>query len=326
MSGGSHKLAMRTALEAQSLASKFNERTPAHWPLISVLAAEIFRLSPATVKSANPSSYRYVTVEPFLDGRYTKFNGNNGFVGRVASDIERHHDGIAQTFTHWSYEHSLSTTGSAVMVCDIQGVGYQYTDVTLCSEDRRFGKTDLGAVAFEGFFSTHKCNELALCERLGLVSKAPIALGPGTARRNTATSAIEIIRSKHLSKRKRQRGVETIEMQAAVKHGQKEIESLSGRVKHTHNRVVVVTDTTHKVGITTFAQKASRNPFVGKDEVLTCRLCGTSFVFTLGEQNFFKTKSLNKPSRCVQCRAAKRFKINQAPVMHQMVQDNKNSG
>ena len=162
----SHKISMRTAIEAQALAAQFNKSTPDKWPIITVLTADIYRLAPANAKVINTSNYRYLSVEPFLEGRYKKFNGNNGYVGGVASGNDRHQDGIAQCFTHWTYEHSLATTGSAVMVCDIQGVGYTYTDVTLCSEVRRFGHTDMGQAGFEGFFRTHTCNEL--CVKLGL--------------------------------------------------------------------------------------------------------------------------------------------------------------
>ena len=43
------------------------------------------------------------------------------------------------------------------------------------------------------------------------------------------------------------------------------------------------------------------------DKTLVCRDCGTEFVFTAGEQEFFETRGLqNEPSRCPQCRAARK--------------------
>ena len=43
------------------------------------------------------------------------------------------------------------------------------------------------------------------------------------------------------------------------------------------------------------------------DKTLTCRECGTEFVFTAGEQEFFKSRGLlNEPGRCPPCRAARR--------------------
>jgi CxxC-x17-CxxC domain-containing protein len=41
------------------------------------------------------------------------------------------------------------------------------------------------------------------------------------------------------------------------------------------------------------------------DKPLACRDCGTSFLFTAGEQEFFAQKGFtNEPSRCPECRAA----------------------
>ncbi|MCL4465775.1 MAG: zinc-ribbon domain containing protein [Chloroflexi bacterium] len=44
-----------------------------------------------------------------------------------------------------------------------------------------------------------------------------------------------------------------------------------------------------------------------KDKALKCRECGATFVFTAGEQAFFKEKGLlNEPQRCPACRATRR--------------------
>lgn len=43
------------------------------------------------------------------------------------------------------------------------------------------------------------------------------------------------------------------------------------------------------------------------DKTLTCKDCGSSFTFTVGEQEFYKSRGLqNEPGRCPECRAAKR--------------------
>jgi CxxC-x17-CxxC domain-containing protein len=43
------------------------------------------------------------------------------------------------------------------------------------------------------------------------------------------------------------------------------------------------------------------------DKTLTCRDCGTSFVFTEGEQEFFAQKGFtNEPGRCPECRSARK--------------------
>ncbi len=44
-----------------------------------------------------------------------------------------------------------------------------------------------------------------------------------------------------------------------------------------------------------------------QDQHLTCRECGSAFVFTAGEQEFFASRGLqNTPSRCPSCRTARR--------------------
>jgi CxxC-x17-CxxC domain-containing protein len=43
------------------------------------------------------------------------------------------------------------------------------------------------------------------------------------------------------------------------------------------------------------------------DKTLTCRDCGQTFTFTVSEQQFFAERGFqNEPSRCPECRAARR--------------------
>jgi len=43
------------------------------------------------------------------------------------------------------------------------------------------------------------------------------------------------------------------------------------------------------------------------DKTLVCRDCGQEFIFTTGEQEFYLSHGLqNEPSRCPECRAARR--------------------
>ena len=43
------------------------------------------------------------------------------------------------------------------------------------------------------------------------------------------------------------------------------------------------------------------------DKSLVCRECGSDFLFTEGEQEFYQKRGLlNEPSRCSDCRAARR--------------------
>lgn len=46
---------------------------------------------------------------------------------------------------------------------------------------------------------------------------------------------------------------------------------------------------------------------MNQDKNLSCRDCGAGFVFTASEQDFFAEKGFtNEPSRCPECRAAKK--------------------
>jgi len=43
------------------------------------------------------------------------------------------------------------------------------------------------------------------------------------------------------------------------------------------------------------------------DKTLVCKDCGAEFVFTEGEQEFYKEKGFeNEPQRCADCRRAKK--------------------
>ena len=42
------------------------------------------------------------------------------------------------------------------------------------------------------------------------------------------------------------------------------------------------------------------------DKTLACRDCGKEFAFTAGEQEFYETRGFSEPSRCPDCRAARK--------------------
>jgi CxxC-x17-CxxC domain-containing protein len=46
------------------------------------------------------------------------------------------------------------------------------------------------------------------------------------------------------------------------------------------------------------------SPFA--DRTLTCRDCGKQFTFTAGEQEFYETRGFSAPTRCADCRAARK--------------------
>lgn len=46
---------------------------------------------------------------------------------------------------------------------------------------------------------------------------------------------------------------------------------------------------------------------MSQDKTLTCRDCGTSFIFSASEQEFYAEKGFaNEPGRCPECRAARK--------------------
>jgi len=57
------------------------------------------------------------------------------------------------------------------------------------------------------------------------------------------------------------------------------------------------------------------------DKTLTCLDCGRTFVFTVGEQEFYQSRGLqHEPSRCPECRTAKRRYGRYGPrVMHKAI-------
>ncbi len=46
------------------------------------------------------------------------------------------------------------------------------------------------------------------------------------------------------------------------------------------------------------------------DKTLTCKDCGAEFVFTEGEQSFYNEKGFQEPTRCAECRKARKQQRN----------------
>lgn len=109
------------------------------------------------------------TVEPFVQGRFTKFVNNDGAAARIGDML------FPSAFVHWSWIISRR----ALMLTDMQGVRtnrkYILTDPGVhsteryrrsCNQGTPFGPNDLGILGIRRFLSKHVCN--ALCVRLGL--------------------------------------------------------------------------------------------------------------------------------------------------------------
>jgi DNA-directed RNA polymerase subunit RPC12/RpoP len=54
-----------------------------------------------------------------------------------------------------------------------------------------------------------------------------------------------------------------------------------------------------------------REDFIMEDKTLVCKDCGKDFIFTVGEQEFYKEKGFdNEPVRCPDCRRARKQQNN----------------
>ena len=54
-----------------------------------------------------------------------------------------------------------------------------------------------------------------------------------------------------------------------------------------------------------------------KDKTITCKDCGANFTFTVEEQEFFAQKGfVNEPTRCKDCRAARKNNDRRPKEMH----------
>ena len=71
--------------------------------------------------------------------------------------------------------------------------------------------------------------------------------------------------------------------------------------------------------------KPRANTFIQKEEVktmyedktLVCKECGKEFIFSAGEQEFYAEKGFeNEPTRCKDCRAARKAALRQSREMH----------
>ncbi|KAL8243958.1 hypothetical protein R6Q59_010216 [Mikania micrantha] len=109
----------------------------------------------------------FLSLEPFIEGTYIKYNSNCGYVNNDLPDDSLNQ--AAQAFSHFTFERSRGR----FLVCDLQGVGGVLTDPavhTVDPERFKLGDTNLGSDGFKFFFATHACNDV--CRRLELKSNA----------------------------------------------------------------------------------------------------------------------------------------------------------
>ena len=52
-----------------------------------------------------------------------------------------------------------------------------------------------------------------------------------------------------------------------------------------------------------------------EDIQLTCKICGAGFLFSVNEQVFYRSRVLDNPKRCPDCRAKRRQEMYRADTM-----------
>ncbi|KAK5993959.1 Alpha-protein kinase vwkA [Cladobotryum mycophilum] len=122
-------------------------------------------------KSGMATGVKCMSLEPFIEGTYVKYNSNAGWINEDSSDDPIYQ--AAQTFSHFTFERSRGR----FLVSDLQGVGHVLTDPAIHTLDPnrfRLVDTNLGEAGFKFFFTTHKCN--SICRKLRLKSKAAMII------------------------------------------------------------------------------------------------------------------------------------------------------
>lgn len=112
-----------------------------------------------------PEGQDWLTMEPFIEGNFVKFNSNNGV---VVKDLEAQHPAVS-AFSHFTYCQS----NGLLMVTDLQGVvgtvAYTLTDPAIHTADQQHyfpDPTNLGKKGMDAFFRTHECK--SICKKLKL--------------------------------------------------------------------------------------------------------------------------------------------------------------
>ena len=144
---------------AKQYGIQFNKAKPYHAPAIEFHAAEVVEIPSATGK-------KYYLTEPYLTGKYEKFNTNGGWVTPEKSSYTE----TVQAFSHFSWIKS----GKQLLICDLQGVRVEsqsriiLTDPAIHHRNRllKYGGTNLGYPGIQEFFKKHMCN--SMCNQMNL--------------------------------------------------------------------------------------------------------------------------------------------------------------
>ncbi|KAG5490609.1 hypothetical protein JKF63_00730 [Porcisia hertigi] len=142
----------------------------------------------------------FFTMEPRLDGFFTKYTSNfggvyEGFERPLSSEEERRRHGVllaVEAFSHFTLEES----GGSMLVSDLQGVHDFLTDPQIHTEDGKgFGMGNMGREGIGRWREAHVCNEVCTALKLKPLSKDWRGT-PSVAENENRTSYYEILRAK----------------------------------------------------------------------------------------------------------------------------------
>ncbi|TGJ79403.1 hypothetical protein E0Z10_g9349 [Xylaria hypoxylon] len=149
-------------MQAQALckafALEFNGLLKPEYPIDFIVTTCLQQSQPG-----GGSRKEYLSLEPFLEGEYVKYNSNGLWV--KDDTLDDPFNRMAQAFSHFTFERSWGH----FLVADLQGVNQLLTDPVVHTRDpQRFklNVTNLHEEGFKFFFTLHKCNDI--CRRLGL--------------------------------------------------------------------------------------------------------------------------------------------------------------
>jgi len=103
---------------------------------------------------------RFMTIEPYINGRYVKHNNNVGWCNPITRNTPH-------AFSHFTYTKSKGE----IIIVDIQGVNDYYTDPQIHTREKYAGKDyyglgNLGVKGIDEFMKSHWCN--SICRSLGI--------------------------------------------------------------------------------------------------------------------------------------------------------------
>ena len=119
--------------------------------------------------------HRPITVEKYIDGRFTKYINNDGTVSRFLNSldcIQLEQMQKAETLSHFSYE----AWDRKLMLLDLQGTGYNLYDpeiaTTTLVDDGEvfFCAGNLGSTAIDVFKIEHQCNKYCAMLKLSPIN------------------------------------------------------------------------------------------------------------------------------------------------------------